>query len=132
MVEIFTYLSLWAKVKRALGCAVKEQLILHSPAEDVLPPKSEKKEMRLLPPEDIRAYLQAAERHGVLTIFYLELVTGLRKGELAALLWQDPNAARRTLSVCRQAAHTPGGPVAVSRLKTENSVREISIPRTRW
>ena len=35
--------------------------------------------------EDLKAYLDAAERRNALTMFYLELVSGIRKGELVAL-----------------------------------------------
>ena len=41
--------------------------------------------MKILHPDHIRAYLNAAEQRGVLPMFYLELISGLRKGELVAL-----------------------------------------------
>ena len=80
---------------------MKERLILRNPAEDCIVPKLEKQEMKILPPEDMKAYLNAAEKYGVLAMFYLELVTGIRKGELTALLWSDLNVERRTISVSR-------------------------------
>lgn len=43
--------------------------------------------MKTLLPEHLKAYLDAANIRGVLPMFYLELVSGLRKGELVALLW---------------------------------------------
>ena len=43
--------------------------------------------MKFLPTEDMKAYLDEADRRHVLPMFYLELVSGLRKGELVALLW---------------------------------------------
>ena len=42
--------------------------------------------MKTLLPEDLKAYLDAANVRDVLPMFYLELVSGLRKGELVALL----------------------------------------------
>ena len=36
-------------------------------------------------PEQIKSYLTAADQRGVLPMFYLELISGLRKGELVAL-----------------------------------------------
>ena len=114
----------------ALDRAVKERLILRNPAEDCIVPKLEKQEMKILPPEDMKAYLNAAEKHGVLAMFYLELVTGIRKGELTALLWSDLNIERRTISVCKQAGWNGEGELEIRRPKTENSIREISIPQT--
>ena len=112
----------------ALDRAVRERLILRNPTEDCIIPKLEKKEMKILHPEDIKAYLASADRRGVLPMFYLELVSGVRKGELVALLWDDLDIERRTISVSKQALSRPGGEIVVNRPKTENSIRAISIP----
>ena len=50
---------------------------------------------RILPPEQIKSYLTAAEQRGVLPMFYLELISGLRKGELTAMQRQRKNTERR-------------------------------------
>ena len=112
----------------ALDRAVKERLILRNPTEDCIIPKIEKQEMKILHPEDMSAYLQAADNHGVLPMFYLELVSGVRKGELVALLWDDLDTASRIISVSKQAA-VRNGEITISRPKTETSVRRISIPQ---
>ena len=70
----------------ALDRAVKEKLILSNPTENCIIPKIEKQEMKILRPDHISSYLNAAERRNALPMFYLELVSGLRKGELVALL----------------------------------------------
>ena len=105
-----------------LGRAVKERLILRNPTEDCIVPKQEKKEMHILHPEDISAYLKEADRRGVLAMFFLELTTGLRKGELVALLWSDLDETSMTLNVCKQAVRVKGGGVKVTRPKTETSI----------
>lgn len=112
----------------AFDRAVKERLILRNPTEDCIIPKIEKQEMKILHPEDMSAYLQAADNHGVLPMFYLELVSGVRKGELVALLWDDLDTVSRTISVSKQAA-VRNGEITISRPKTETSVRRISIPQ---
>ena len=113
----------------ALDRAVKERLIPYNPAEDCVVPKLQRQEMRTLKPEDMRAYLEAAERRGVLALFYLELVSGIRKGELAALLWSDLDTEHGTISVSKQVGRNAQGELAICQPKTSNSVREISIPR---
>lgn len=112
----------------ALDRAVKERLILRNPTEDCIIPKIEKQEMKILHPEDMSAYLAAAEKHNALPMFYLELVSGVRKGELVAILWDDLDTANRTISVSKQAA-VRNGEITISRPKTETSVRKISIPQ---
>ncbi len=62
-------------------------------------------------------------------MFYLELVSGLRKGELAALLWDDLDIQIRTISVSKQYIKNPSGKLILSQPKTEISVRRGSIPQ---
>ena len=54
----------------ALDRAVKERLIVRNPADDCIPPKIPKHEMKILPPEQIKSYLTAADQRGVLPMFY--------------------------------------------------------------
>ena len=114
------------------GClerAVKERLIPRNPCDDCIPPKAQKQEMKILPQEDIGAYLKEADRRGVLAMFFLELCTGLRKGELTALLWSDLDVEKRTLRVDKQAVAVRGGGVTVTRPKTETSIRTLSVSK---
>ena len=113
----------------ALDRAVKERLIVRNPADDCVPPKIPKHEMKILPPEQIKSYLTAADQRGVLPMFYLELISGLRKGELVALQWSDLNIENKTISVSKQAGRNNAGEPDITRPKTENSIRKISIPQ---
>ena len=113
----------------ALDRAVKERLIVRNPADDCIPPKIPKHEMKILPPEQIKSYLTAAEQRGVLPMFYLELISGLRKGELVALQWSDLDIENKTISVSKQYVKNPNGELTLSRPKTETSVRKVSIPQ---
>ena len=113
----------------ALDRAVKERLIVRNPADDCIPPKIPKHEMKILPPDQIKSYLTAAEQRGVLPMFYLELISGLRKGELVALQWSDLDIENKTISVSKQAGRNNAGEPDITRPKTENSIRKISIPQ---
>ena len=113
----------------ALDRAVKEKLILSNPTENCIIPKIEKQEMKILHPDHISSYLNAAERRNALPMFYLELVSGLRKGELVALQWSDLDIENKTISVSKQYIKNPNGELTLSRPKTETSVRKVSIPQ---
>ena len=89
--------------------AIKERLIPRNPTEDCIAPKVQKIEMQILPPEHIKDYLNTADRRGLLPMFYLELVTGLRKGEITVLLWSDLDIQNRTISVSKQYVRNPNG-----------------------
>ena len=124
-----TVRSLHLMLHNALNRAVKERLILRNPTEDCIAPKVQKFEMQILQPEHIKTYLDAAEKRSLLPMFYLELVSGLRKGELTALLWSDLDITNRTISVSKQYVKNPNGELTLSRPKTETSVRKVSIPQ---
>ena len=113
----------------ALDRAVKEKLILTNPTENCIIPKIEKQEMKILHPDHISSYLNAAERRNALPMFYLELVSGLRKGELVALQWSDLDEANCTISVSKQASWDTEHQLILSRPKTGNSIRKVSIPQ---
>ena len=122
-----TYIrGLHTMLHNCLDRAVKERLILRNPTEDCILPKIQKKEMKILQPDHIGAYLNAADERGLLPMFFLELATGLRKGELVALLWADLDEKRKTLSVSKQAV-VVDKQIQVTRPKTETSIRTIAL-----
>lgn len=108
--------------------AVRERLISHNPCDSCRIPKKDKAEMKIIPPEQIGRYLQEAENYGVLPIYYLELTSGLRRGELAALLWEDVDVVNGIITVNKQVSRI-GGKLVVSEPKTKNSVRKVAVPR---
>ena len=122
-----TVRSLHLMLHNAFERAVKERLIQRNPTKDCIAPKIQKFEMQILQPEHIKDYLDAANARGLLPMFYLELVSGLRKGELTALLWSDLDIQNRTISVSKQYVKNPNGELALTRPKTETSVRKVSI-----
>ena len=82
--------------------------------------------MAIIPPEKLGVYLSEAEKYGVLPMFYLELSSGLRRGELLALQWEDLNVKERILTVNKQVTHMEGE-LDVTEPKTKNSVRKVAL-----
>ena len=115
-------------LNNCLEQAVAERLILTNPAKGCRLPKLEKREMKILPEDMIGPYLAEAERRGLLAAFYLELTTGLRRGELLALQWTDLDVENRTLAVTKQ-VNRINGELVVSPPKTRNSVRTLALPQ---
>ena len=108
--------------------AVAEHLLLANPAQGCKLPQLEKREMKILPQEKIGMYLAEAEKRGLLAAFYLELTTGLRRGELLALQWTDLDVESKTLSITKQ-VNRINGELVVSPPKTRNSVRTLALPQ---
>ena len=60
-------------------------------------------------------------------MFLLDLATGLRRGELMALQWDDLNFKTGVLNVNKQ-VYDVRGELQVSAPKTKNSIRKIVLP----
>lgn len=103
-----TIRGLHAMLRQCLDQAVQERLIPYNPAAECKLPPKEKKEMHTLSSEKISAYLAAAEEHSVLSMFYLELTTGIRRGELVARFWDDLDLENQTLTISKSAGRING------------------------
>ena len=115
-------------LNNCLEQAVAERLILVNPARGCKLPKMEKREMKVLPEEKIRPYLMEADKRGLLAPFYLELTTGLRRGEICGLKWEDFDAENGKLKVRRSVAKRKGGGLNIGETKTETGTRTIVLP----
>ena len=113
-------------ISSAMDMAVRHKLILSNPTEGCELPKVEHREMKTLPAEQLGAFLREAEESGVYELYYLDLATGLRRGELLGLKWEDIDLQNGVIHVRRQVARVDGE-VKEMPLKTKNSYRNISI-----
>lgn len=60
--------------------------------------------------------------------FYTEITTGLRKGEICGLRWEDFDENRGTLKIKRSIGKTINGVMLIGETKTETGSREILLP----
>ena len=74
--------------------------------------------MKTLPVEQLSSFLREAKESGVFELYYVELATGLRRGELLGLKWEDLDLERGDLRVKRQIARI-NGEVVEAPLKTK-------------
>ena len=111
----------------ALKQAVKEHLITRNPADGCKLPSAKAREMQVLTPEEIQRLLIQAREDGCYELLLLELSTGLRRGEICALQWDDLNFNTGALRVDRQ-VHRVRGELVVSQPKTKASNRSVVLP----
>lgn len=97
-----TVRNLHQVISSALSLAVQQRLIAVNPAEGCALPKAERQEMRTLTADQLGAFFQEAKTSGVFELYYLELATGLRRGELLGLHWEDIDWERKALHIRRQ------------------------------
>ena len=113
-------------ISSAMDFAIDQKLISTNPTDGCAPPKLEHREMRTLPAEQLASFLHEAKESGVFELYYIELATGLRRGELLRLKWEDIGWERGTIQVRRQIARIDGE-VVEAPLETKNSYRSVSI-----
>ena len=113
-------------ISSAMDLAVAQKIILTNPTNACELPKAEHKEMQTVPAEQLSAFLEEAKRSGVYEMYYIELATGLRRGELLGLKWQDIDWENGIIKVRRQVARVDGQ-IVEAPLKTKNSYRAVSI-----
>ena len=106
--------------------AVAQKIISENPCKAVALPKLEHKEMQTIPAEQLQAFLQEAKATGVYEMYYIELATGLRRGELLGLKWQNIDWKNGLIKVRRQVARVDGQ-INEAPLKTKNSYRTVTI-----
>ena len=113
-------------ISSAMSLAKEQKLIVANPAEGCALPRLEHREMKTLPVEQLQSFLREAKESGVYELYYLELATGLRRGELLGLKWEDIDLERGDLRVRRQIARI-NGEVVEAPLKTKNAYRTLPL-----
>ena len=114
---------------QALNAAVDRHLIVKNPTDDVTLPKKVTAAKTILNDKQLERFMEAikADEHWH-DFFYLEITTGLRRGELCGLMWTDFEAAKGTLTVRRTLHNKEGGGYYVGETKTGAGRRIIKLP----
>ena len=113
-------------ISSAMQLAIQQHLISHDPTDGCALPKTEHREMQTLSADQLAAFLLEAKHSDVFEMYYIELATGLRRGELLGLKWEDIDFTAQTLRVRRQVGRI-NGEVREAPLKTKNAYRTISL-----
>ena len=112
----------------ALKKAIEEGLIYKNPATGCrLPPKVHGK-ITILTHDEIYRLLIQAMHDGMFEMLFLDLTTGLRRGELVALKWSDLNVSRSELKIRRQYTRI-NGELVISKPKTPSAIRTIKLTK---
>ena len=110
----------------AYNLAMEQKLVSRNPTQGCALPKVEHKEMKTLTADQLSAFFQEARDSGVYELYYLDLATGLRRGELLGLKWTDIDLDRGVLKIQR-AISRQNGKVLEAPLKTKNAYRTLPL-----
>lgn len=122
-----TVLGVHRLLHRALAQAVQDRLLAVNPADAVVAPRPRRAEQPVLDEEGLALLLHSLEGTRLWTPALLAATTGLRRGELLALRWDDVDFQAGALTVCRSLEQTRQG-LRFKEPKTRSSRRRISLP----
>ena len=113
----------------ALDAAVQENLIARNPTDGIVLSGKKAAPKQVLNDAQLERFMEVIQEgkvwHG---FFYAELTTGLRRGEICGLMWQDFDEAHGTLTVRRTIHAERGGRLTAGETKTGAGKRIITLP----
>lgn len=119
-------------IKRVFLRAVKNRLIEHNPATDLIVPDGTKGTHRALDRWETDCILANWNQHRAGIWAMLMLLAGLRRSEMMALRWENVNMDARQLTVSEVAVIKKNGSKIEERAKSEAGIRVLPICRPLW
>lgn len=114
-------------LRTALKYAVRQGLLVRSPADAATPPRRVHTEQRVLTPQQVATLLASLEGHRLWAMIYLAVTTGMRQGELAGLRWSDVDLAGTRLGVRVQRQYLPHQGIVERETKEHRGTRPIEL-----
>jgi integrase len=121
-----------ATLRRALGAAQRDGIILRNAAALSGAPKVERRDMTLLTQDQVRQLIAATEDEALGPLWAVAATTGLRQGEVLGLEWRDVeglDGPSPRIHVRRTMARTADG-WGLADTKTKTSRRDLALGAT--
>lgn len=123
-----TLLQHYRILSKALKEAVKVELLKRNPANAVSSPKPKKKVVQAMNELQVKKLLKIAKKENEWTynLIYMAVKTGMRRGELLGLRWEDVDLNKKQLNIRNTLVISENGPI-FKEPKTSSSIRPIEI-----
>mgnify|MGYP001161753232 CR=1 FL=1 len=113
----------------AMDAAVREHLVVDNPTNGTRIPKPNYPPKQILTEDQVERFMAELENDAVWhDFFYTELTTGLRRGEICGLQWQDLDFSTGKLRIRRAVIAMKHQPCCVGETKTDAGRRTITLP----
>jgi integrase len=114
-------------LREALQQGVRWLLLARNPADAVEPPRPRRREMKALDSETTGKLLRATQETRLSIPVMVAVTTGLRRGEILGLRWEDVDFENATLAVRQSLEQTRAG-LAFKPPKTTKARRVVALP----
>lgn len=116
-------------IHKVLKDAVKWQFLARNVAEAVTPPKTKKVEMHTWNNDQVKVFLEIAKTSPYYPVYKTAIYTGMRRGEILGLRWQDVDFDNLVISV-RQSLQEVRGVGLTFKEPKSGKGRSITITTT--
>jgi len=122
-----TVLHMHRILHKALDQAMKWQMLTHNPSDAVQPPKPKHKEMAALDESQVAELLEHFRDSRLYLPVLIAVTTGLRRGEVLAIKWQNVDLGTSRLFVRASLEQTKEA-LRFKKPKTRKSERTVILP----
>lgn len=118
-------------VSSILNAAVKWELLVSNPNDKVPKPKVKKKEVACYSPDDVQKLIQCLNNEPIKyqALIMLAIDTGMRKGEITGLSWDNVDLDKQSLRVVESTQYISGQGIIEKSPKNESSIRTVAFTR---
>lgn len=120
-----------AIISNSLKMAAEDDILMKSPAIGLKIPKQEtdkREEIKPFSKEELKQILGTCKDQRYFHVIYVAAFTGMRRGEILGLRWQDVDFKNKIIHVRQQAKWSETAKkMIIGRLKTTNAYRDIKI-----
>lgn len=113
-------------LREALNQALKWQMVNRNVADATEPPRAARAQVTVWNDEQVRTFLGATEHDYYAPVWHVALTTGLRRGELLGLRWQDVDFEDGVLRVRQSLVEVNGTPL-FQEPKTKSGRRTVAL-----
>ncbi len=115
-------------LRQALNQAIVEGYMHSNPAQNIALPRKKERKVRSFTETETEKIFSIIEDPLHYIIYFSYLSTGVRRGELLALRWEDINLTDRTFSINRGITKDLDDKWVIDTPKNEESIRIFTIP----
>ena len=123
-----TIRKLHQMLNQAFNQAIKWKKISNNPVINADPPSIKKEEMKIWSFDEIHAFLHQCKGERHYLTFLLAIYTGMRRGEILGLKWNDIDFTNKSIRIERSLAYIATKGYILTTPKTKKSKRVVPIP----
>ncbi len=112
---------------KSLSDAVRWGHLARNPASLATPPKSETPEMKVWSPDQLRTFLVCTDGHRLAAAWLLIITTGMRRGEVLGLAWDDVDLVNGRIAVVQSLTAIEYDDVRLLQPKTAKGRRSVAL-----